>query len=40
LEWYANETTWLDWALQLLGHPPLHGLFREASLGDKRPATS
>lgn len=23
VQWYATETTWLDWALEELGHPPL-----------------
>ena len=29
VDWYANETTWLDWALAQLGYPSLEALVRE-----------
>jgi hypothetical protein len=29
-DWYEQEATWLDWALEQLGHPPFHTLVREA----------
>jgi hypothetical protein len=27
--WYEQEATWLDWALERLGHPPFNALVRE-----------
>jgi hypothetical protein len=29
MDWYAQEPTWLDWALQRLGKPPLDALVHE-----------
>ena len=28
-DWYEQEATWLDWALEQLGHPPFHSLVQE-----------
>ncbi len=28
-DWYEQEATWLDWALEQMGHPPFHTLVQE-----------
>lgn len=30
-DWYEQEITWLDWALEQLGHPPFHALVQDNS---------
>ncbi len=36
VDWYAHETTWLDWALQRLGKPLLSALFHESPSGTEQ----
>jgi hypothetical protein len=35
-DWYEQEATWLDWALEQLGHPPFQTLVQDGPEGDDR----